>query len=81
MTAFLSIGDDVLWSGCWGSLPPEKAKIVSIEKNIGLGLRHGQRQPVDTISIVDKKDAIFTLDNQCWAYGYQIDVYIGFIED
>lgn len=67
----LKIGDSVMWRGGFGSQPPKKVKITGIEI-CKEGSKSGRQ--VDEISWdkVDGRRVVVDLDNNHWAYGYQL---------
>lgn len=71
MDKIIRVGDNVLWRGSWGSQPAKLAKVIGIEKTSRPREKYGYA--VNEILVSDKECAVFTLDNNHWAYGHQID--------
>lgn len=71
MSNFISVGDSVLWRGCWGSQAPEIVRVDRIEECAHRRMKDGRE--VSCIP-VDRKDfGVFDLSNGSWAYGEQIE--------
>ena len=68
---WLKIGDVVRWKGSWGSDPEELAKIKSIEI-CPVGTKFGNEVKKVLWATLDKKNVVVILDNNHFAYGYQI---------
>lgn len=67
----LTIGDRVLWRGGWGDLPARHATVIGIER-VQQGEKYGT--PVRALPWASvKANAVVSLDNGHWAYGYQIE--------
>ena len=67
-TKRLKTGDVVLWSGTWGTEKPIEAKVLSIEKTIASHMKEG----VEVDSVSWESDFVVVLDNDHWAYSYQL---------
>ena len=70
MNNTLKIGDQVLWSGGWGSQAPVPCKVTRIEKNCEGGL--GDFCDEIPWSECGDRSVVVDLDNNHWAYGYQL---------
>ena len=68
---WLKMGDVVRWNGSWGSDPEELAKIKNIEI-CPVGTKFGNEVKKVLWTTLDKKNVVVTLDNNHFAYGYQI---------
>ena len=64
-------GETVMWRGSWGNDAPEPATIKMLELCPAPNMREGII--VDEAYVIDKNRLVVTLDNGCWAYGFQID--------
>jgi hypothetical protein len=68
----LKIGDNVIWLGGWGKEAPKQVKITSIEvcngSKYGMGLSEVEWSDIK----LNPRNYVFDLDNEHWAYGYQI---------
>lgn len=72
MICLLRIGDEVFWRGNWGKNAPKVAKVESIETDCR---DDKQGTPVDEVpwsEVYDSDIVIVTMDNEHWAYGYQL---------
>lgn len=67
----ITIGQEVSWRGGFGSLPPVPAIVTGIE-HCQNGNKYGE--PVTEISVELKDKCVFTLSNNHWAYGKQIEL-------
>ena len=70
MTNELRIGDTILWAGSWGNEPYKEATIETIE----IDCEHGEGSKVSSVdweAVVDRTVTV-VLDNNHWAYGFQI---------
>lgn len=68
--AVLSVGDEVIWCGAWGSAPPLRARVEGLEL-VATGEKYGAERtcmPWDHVAA----HAVVSLDNGHWAYGHQI---------
>ena len=72
MEGKLKIGDSVIWRGAWGKEAPKQVKITSIE--ITNGSKSGMSvSEVEWNAIkLNPRNYAFDLDNEHWAYGYQL---------
>ncbi len=68
---WLKVGDTVRWKGSWGSDPEELAKVIGIEV-CPIGTKYGKEVNKVLWGTLDKKNIVVTLDNDHFAYGYQI---------
>ena len=68
---WLKVGETVRWKGSWGSDPEELAKIVRIEI-CPIGDKYGREVKKVLWSTVETKNVVVCLDNDHFAYGYQI---------
>lgn len=70
-TAFLKVGDVVIWRGSWGNDVPKDAVVTGIRT----GCYTGNEKLVERVPWNDcrDRDVIAWLDNGHWAYGYQLD--------
>jgi hypothetical protein len=66
----LRIGDTVTWRGSWGSDPPRRAKVEQITATKERHMKYGTEVEELPWSAVER--SIVSLDNGCWAYGYQL---------
>lgn len=67
----ISVGDAVMWRGDWGNDLPQKAKIVHMELCAREREKYGIK--VEKAYFVDKNRLMVVLDNDKWAYGFQIE--------
>lgn len=69
----LTIGDQVMWRGSWGSDAPLLAIVTDIERTHEQHGKYGDT--VDSLpwSVVRDGFAVVTLENGHWAYGYQLE--------
>ncbi len=71
MKKTLTIGDEVSWRGGWGSDKPKIVKVESIEIDC-----NGSKSGTDVLSCdwskITDRNAIISLDNEHWCWGYQI---------
>jgi hypothetical protein len=68
---WLKVGDTVRWKGSWGSDPEKFAKVIGIEV-CPIGTKYGKEVDKVLWSTLDKKNVVVKLDNNHFAYGYQI---------
>jgi hypothetical protein len=72
MEGKLKIGDEVIWRGRWGKDVPKQVKITSIEvcngSKYGMGLSEVEWSDIK----LNPRNYVFDLDNEHWAYGYQL---------
>ncbi len=68
----IKIGTEILWRGTWGR---DEARLVSITE-ISLCENEGDKYgiPMQEVWVKDKDRCCFTLSNNHWAYGDQLDV-------
>jgi hypothetical protein len=71
----LKVGDPVLWRGCFGKSDPVKAVITEIEIDCN-GSKYGTSVDSAPWSEIHGCNVIVSLDNGCWAYGFQITPYV-----
>ena len=69
---WLKIGDVVRWKGSWGVDPEKLAKVIGIEI-CPAGTKYGKEVNKVLWATLDKKNVVVTLDNDHFAYGYQIN--------
>lgn len=68
---YITVGDEVVYRGSWGTARPKKVKIEGIEKTKEEGSKRGGI-PVKKIAVDDITFGIFDLSDGHWCYGYQI---------
>jgi hypothetical protein len=68
---WLKVGDTVRWKGSGGSDPEKLAKVIGIEV-CPIGTKYGKEVNKVLWGTLDKKNIVVTLDNDHFAYGYQI---------
>lgn len=68
----LRIGDSVMWRGSWGRDMAKEVKITEIEIGCGDG-KHGTEVSEVSWDTIKEGGVVVTLDNNHWAYGYQLD--------
>lgn len=67
----IKIGDKVLWRGGFDNQPTRPAIVVGIDLCSAPHVKYGKA--VKSVSIEAKDKCVFTLDNNHWAYGDQIE--------
>ena len=81
MEGKLKIGDTVIWRGAWGKEAPKQVKIIAIDVcevssfvKHNLTLKSGMSvSEVEWNAIkLNPRNFAFDLDNEHWAYGYQL---------
>jgi len=72
MIEMLQIGDEVMWSGAWGSEPPTIAIVESITLTDGINAYIGDSYYAVEWTICNDRRVIVDLNNGHWAYGYQV---------
>jgi hypothetical protein len=70
-TDYLTVGDTVNWCGAWGTEPPKKAIVESIEV-CKEGDKNGRSVESIAWSKVNTRKIVVSLNNNHWAYGTQI---------
>ena len=70
MNKVIKVGDIVMHRGCFGADAPVRARVLEIELCKHEREKYGT--PVNEVSLANLRRAVFTLDNDCWAYGFQI---------
>lgn len=68
----LKIGDEVKWSGSWGSNPEEVVTVTNILLCNYPGDKEGQNVSEVGWFRVKEREVIVDLDNGHWAWGFQI---------
>jgi hypothetical protein len=68
----LKIGDTVIWRGAWGKAEPIEAKVKEIQLNDSNGSDNGKNVNSVEWSQVTEKKVIVTLENNLWAWAFQI---------
>ena len=71
MSNTLKVGDKVMWRGAWALDAPQEATVVGIDLCKSSEDKYG-----DSVKEVDwryQHRIVVTLDNNHWAYGYQIE--------
>lgn len=71
MSTKLRIGDQVMWSGAWGSESSLPARVTSIELAED-GKKYGEEVEEVLWKHVDSRNVVVDLDNGNWAYGNQL---------
>lgn len=70
MSANLRVGDQVIWRGAWGHEAPLTATVTVLEQVLP-DEKHGI--PIEEMAWKHvSRNAVVTLDNGHWAYGYQL---------
>ncbi len=78
MTQLLCVGDKVLWRGAFGTEGPRVAVVVSIELCDEPHGKYGRRVPEVEWDLRERLNV--TLDNSHWAYGDQLEPFVGPVE-
>jgi len=69
--SILKINDQVIWRGGWGEDAPKIAKVTAIEINCN-GSKEGDEVAETSWDNIKDRDAIISLDNDHWCWGFQI---------
>lgn len=72
MPDVVKVGDTVVWRGCFGSEPPQKAKVETLEITKEPHTKYGREVKEADWASVYADCVVFGLDNGHWAYGCQI---------
>lgn len=71
----VKVGMRVMWRGSWGQDEPKEVGIESIELCDCEHCKYGEL--VNEVAVEDLRRCCLDLDNNHWAYGYQIIEIIG----
>ena len=69
----LKVGDKVIWRGSWGKDNPKEATVIGIERTLIPGSKYGDQVDELDWDLVEEGYCIVNLDNEHWAYGYQLE--------
>ena len=70
----IGVGDTVVWRGSWGDDAPKEAKLINLERTKHEHEKEGWE--VDEVQFINGEwefPFVCTLDNNHWAYSYQIE--------
>ena len=68
----LKVGDEVMWSGCFGMDEPQKVRVTGIEVTETPRTKYGEEVSEVDWDIINQNRALISLNNNHWCYAEQI---------